>query len=1100
MKQIDIIREYYSNCQEDFEDVDFFKAHEPNIKTQDCLKHSGIFQINKLISEKLNEIKFSYFLDFSSILSTIKSNELQDFIYLNNSGDFFSIENVQNKYLSLYKWLEEENFGIFYQNEFMNPQKKIQCYSSNDRSEFSLDNDHMFQSSGSENSKINLDKLRDNNAYFLSIKLPLSYRDFSERLQRSPISIDKAQEIFHYNLKNNFLQKPLDVKTYLLSIPLIGALSNSSSMDSINVLNGQGGIFIFVVTENDLDDSIIEELSKDIFYLAKDVTFKYLVKVGLELLEESKRKAIKSAKAAIMARNMSHNLGSHVMSYLKQHLYSVTDILQHNVLKNLIEDQRFCSTIIDNNDQVIGIIKDTELPFLVGMGRFINYLQERQDFIATISTDFIPYFSDVNLKDAIFDELNPDYRHERHSDRSGYKPDNLLLQFLAKSEEFSRNSINICFRRFDGKNDKTYNSYGRTEVQGEGLNDLNVMRQIELNLPGGIIGRQAIFSIFENVIRNSAKHGSIKEKLEIVFDILNYSVEEEKTKIDNLLTQVDSSVAGYFRSNIHELYLATVSDNMGNGDDVNIKTLRGAIKESYINDDGSLKETNKGIKEIRISTTWLNGLNDDKKQIIDVIKTDDNNIQYIFTLLKPRRIAYIFDNNYDFDEEKIKELKKYNWFIYNEDQYRCESNRSFNIIVFDNIDLKNKLDEITHFRRIVKKFEYNFSGNEDLKEWCLSQESEYFKDFANEFIGDTSAKLIIVDAKAYVLSNDEFKNSTVFITDNNAPFNDNVIFKTHYQNRSQLKDLEKFFNNNKIKPRFVEGISGHNSTDRLIRQETWGPIWQNKQKVAALTKIAIIDERIFERGYNIDTSLLRSIISINSEYEFVDIKKIINNPNEISEYIANELKRKNFDESIIESISEGIDSLDRDKEDYITRIKEIIKNRITNSYNIDDYYYMILFRKNITLFTLLWDNDTFKLIGVKINETNAEVCTVGNFCIEDNAIQFTLDKDYKNQFQLISIHQGLLDKIYQHFNIKTNSEENQKKKIEITDDLHKQMVKNSTQSKKGIIIHSGRSQPSIADMPQKLPFVQYAALENAVFDCKYTLFDLLTSARYDPQK
>ena len=34
-------------------------------------------------------------------------------------------------------------------------------------------------------------------------------------------------------------------------------------------------------------------------------------------------------------------------------------------------------------------------------------------------------------------------------------------------------------------------------------------------------------------------------------------------------------------------------------------------------------------------------------------------------------------------------------------------------------------------------------------------------------------------------------------------------------------------------------------------------------------------------------------------------------------------------------------------------------------------------------------------------------------------------------------------------------------------------------------------------MPQRLPFIQYAAIEHAVLDCKYSLIQLLDSARYE---
>ena len=49
------------------------------------------------------------------------------------------------------------------------------------------------------------------------------------------------------------------------------------------------------------------------------------------------------------------------------------------------------------------------------------------------------------------------------------------------------------------------------------------------------------------------------------------------------------------------------------------------------------------------------------------------------------------------------------------------------------------------------------------------------------------------------------------------------------------------------------------------------------------------------------------------------------------------------------------------------------------------------------------------------------------------------------------------------------------------------------------MIHSGRSKPSFKDMPQKQPFIQYAAIEHATLDCKYSLVELLDYARYEQE-
>ena len=115
----------------------------------------------------------------------------------------------------------------------------------------------------------------------------------------------------------------------------------------------------------------------------------------------------------------------------------------------------------------------------------------------------------------------------------------------------------------------------------------------------------------------------------------------------------------------------------------------------------------------------------------------------------------------------------------------------------------------------------------------------------------------------------------------------------------------------------------------------------------------------------------------------------------------------------------------------------------------------------------------------------------------------------KQIFDYITIHQGILDKIYNAFGIKENTEENRKKKHEVTNALHRFFSKPplSKETKKkhkstesflpNFIIHSGRSKPNEKDMPQHQPFVQFAAVDHAVKDCKYTLVELLATAHYE---
>ena len=112
---------------------------------------------------------------------------------------------------------------------------------------------------------------------------------------------------------------------------------------------------------------------------------------------------------------------------------------------------------------------------------------------------------------------------------------------------------------------------------------------------------------------------------------------------------------------------------------------------------------------------------------------------------------------------------------------------------------------------------------------------------------------------------------------------------------------------------------------------------------------------------------------------------------------------------------------------------------------------------------------------------------------DQHSIVLDVDDRFKKQFHFITIHQGILDKIYSALGLRKE----EKKKV--TDEL---FAKFSVNEKEGeylpqFIIHSGRSKPNNTDMPQKQPFIQFAALDHAVKDCKYTLTELLYSAHYE---
>ena len=103
--------------------------------------------------------------------------------------------------------------------------------------------------------------------------------------------------------------------------------------------------------------------------------------------------------------------------------------------------------------------------------------------------------------------------------------------------------------------------------------------------------------------------------------------------------------------------------------------------------------------------------------------------------------------------------------------------------------------------------------------------------------------------------------------------------------------------------------------------------------------------------------------------------------------------------------------------------------------------------------------------------------------------------------EYISVHQGLMDKIYTKFGLRGSvaSMCSVTAAIYAAFSSHAALYENvpAERFRRGLFVHSGRSKPSPSDMPQHQPFIQYAAIENAVLDCKYSLVELFKSARYE---
>lgn len=855
-------------------------------------------------------------------------------------------------------------------------------------------------------------------------------------------------------------------------------------------------------------NEILDEEIKQSIERYNDHFYKFNLTDVHDLLAQDRiiAEATKAAKTAIMARNMSHNLGSHVLAYLKEHLKSVKDMAESHALYELVSDDGV------NNST------DVNLPFMVGMGKFLSYLQERQDFIADVATDYFPTAMTLNLKDDIYDELNPDKRSERHPDRMGEKPDNILLGNIARSENIfrpmitdapndsgRRNDLVICFGAFDGSPvEPLYRKITLETIQGHyrenleaAIRDLDRLRELNFSIPGGIVGRHAFFSIIENIIRNSAKHGKLQDddrSLVITLDVFDKTdYKERASDSDNMSDELSlRSVFDryyYDAQDADDLYFVTITDNSNTGYDT-LKDIRRKLIAGYVDAEGKMREEAKGIKEMRICASWLRRQRDeyypylekmnsknepllkDHKEDIDhdtrwpynkgvvptlYVRCSNGHLQYIIALKKPMKVLLISDVIQD--SRVVEKLQREYWRIMSYDQFDASGLKGcdydFTLVDGDET-IYNKIRPYVNMRvfrlsEVIERASVFINDLHSLDAPALKCRLDEMYDRLLEMYSgyEEGDKICIEDTKVELKYRNgldkSIKDKVLLEPDDTCHY----WYRTHYDT-SNAENRRAFIL--RYPNSIVDGISGGNSSDRLVRCEDLDKKWFLNHLHAFKGQVAIFDERLSYKVYGIDGSSFGDNAG-SMTIECNNTKGLV-------------LKDRNI--WIFNVVKKAYDA-EPDKVEFVVygMVNDDKWSRATQKYIVSCHQIASIQR----------DNNGFKVI---------------------------LNKSYyANRFNLVSIHQGLLDKLYTGFNIKTDSilkEELTKALYEAfyCDAMNNVIIQNNGgYYLPGMTIHSGRSRPASIDMPQKQPFIQYASLEHAVMDCKYVLVELLERAYYE---
>lgn len=334
---------------------------------------------------------------------------------------------------------------------------------------------------------------------------------------------------------------------------------------------------------------------------------------GLLPKVRARRAALRSALSAIMGRNMSHNIGSHVLA-------------------------RYSSAIKEDLETACKEKTDHRTDFM-------GYLQRRMDFLAEVATaDKALWSQPLSLKDSLL-RLNYETQEERFATsinctkedtpddskcgNNGDKCNRLLKPTTAENiAEDKKCNKPILLSYITGKESlKASIEFGApvwdndescytVKTCGDGAAGQN---KLWFSCPGGEVGVHALYVILENIIRNSARHATndTNDKFVRIFvtaEAVKYSDELIKLTIIDPRTKLDErgNIPKSNGQTANEDAKAELCDFDKDGKRIKKETLADEINsilqcEPFLNPDGSTNTYFWGVREMQICSHYLRG-------------------------------------------------------------------------------------------------------------------------------------------------------------------------------------------------------------------------------------------------------------------------------------------------------------------------------------------------------------------------------------------------------------------------------------------------------------------------------------------------------------
>lgn len=394
------------------------------------------------------------------------------------------------------------------------------------------------------------------------------------------------------------------------------------------------------------------------------------VKKQIEIEVDKEKHAVKAAIAQVITRNLSHNIGSHVLSKLLTSNH-IKEIYRQNA------SEYSCENMINNTFTAL-------YPNETLIADFFSYLKSRMDYLTDVTTS-TPV---IENSKSFYNEIILGFLRNRIlTDRiSGLDKLKYKIIVCNPPKEFAEYSCK--------KNDSV-------DTCKYELNDKR--EDLIVGIPNDILGSHAFYTILENIIRNTAKHSKTNNNLRFHIKI------EDAVNFDNLACNDN------LKDKLESLYAVSIFDNspIDNTIEVNIgleyqdneqkynqwiknKRKKGekitaltklVFDQNYrlnqsILENGQLRYGGWGLIEMDASAAYLRRIpvdqidsseynididdgknifsnNDEKKVIILRAYAEQGKyLGYRFFIPKPQNILIIGDDSDIFDDSLNRELKE----------------------------------------------------------------------------------------------------------------------------------------------------------------------------------------------------------------------------------------------------------------------------------------------------------------------------------------------------------------------------------------------------------------------------------------------------------